>query len=358
MEDSDDNSRQTPNSQSIDMDIIELNSDDDDEEHTNDLDNETKLQIKSLIESDDEAELMPSETKSEPRKTLLMLMHFMCPECDFNCGSEKKWVLHTESEHGFGQISKINMRTIVNKHGHLCYQCNDCLQKYSFKNSYTKLLQHRILKHMTFSAYLKCRLCSKRFKEKNKITFHLKTEHKKICKYYLHHKRTVTHLYEYFCPLCNEFQKTRDTWSSHLEESHDDFINKLKKEAVFVTDDVVECKEENCKRRFLFQNIVSHFISMHSQYETYKCKKCDFRTHSSNSIRYHIHSKHSSNLSLKRTYNCRYCESRFTKFLDLKCHLKVVHKLQKLKCDQCKKKFNTGAALLHHMKISNHLKIK
>ena len=98
-------------------------------------------------------------------------------------------------------------------------------------------------------------------------------------------------------------------------------------------------------------NLRSHEINMHEGTRNHKCSQCEKTFTQSASLRRHIESFHSGNVTV---FNCELCQKNFTRKDNLKDHIENVHngRIKKpYKCDKRDKYFRKPSVLKKHSEI-------
>ncbi|XP_067647818.1 zinc finger protein 660-like [Eurosta solidaginis] len=361
--------RLTPNAPVTDnlQGIIDL--DDDDENHCdyirvyNDASNgdngDVDVKEKKLVDlpdigSDDE-DNQPSTSNSQRNYyNLDAFLIYLCPQCGVTCGNIKKWNAHTDIVHNFRSISELNMKTVINKEGQLCYFCNTCNKRFNTERGSGVLLKHRIT-HMPIPHFLRCRLCDLRFSGRPHYLSHFRKAHKEIALRKLRRNEAIRRRHvEHSCPICKEIFEDYDEWVEHLDGKHD-WQDKLQEKVTVIRDGVYECK--TCAVTCLSRNMTWHLL-LHEEHKPFKCKLCqNFDGNSITVMERHIRREHLKQDTGPK-FPCKYCDQTFATYPQINRHTMEMHTIEKLTCDFCSKTFNSTSQLYVHMVKMNHQKIK
>ncbi|XP_067613132.1 zinc finger protein 778-like [Eurosta solidaginis] len=278
---------------------------------------------------------------------------YLCPQCGVTCGNIKKWNAHTDIVHNFRSISVLNMKTVINREGQLCYLCNTCNKRFNTEHSYGVLLKHRI-KHMPIPEFLRCRLCDVRFTGRPEYLRHFRRAHKKIGLQKLRRAETIRRHVEHSCPICKEIFENYDEWVEHLDDEHD-YQDKVQEKVTVVRDGVYECK--TCAVTCRSRNMRWHLLR-HEEHKPFKCKLCKhFEGNNITLMGKHIRKEHLKQETGQK-FRCKYCEQTFATYPQINKHTMEMHTIEKLTCDVCRKTFNSTSRLYAHMVKMNHQKIK
>lgn len=282
-----------------------------------------------------------------------------CSVCRKNCGTPKARLIH--------EASHRKERTL------LCPQCNDPFPNYAlykrhkdghlvtcefckkkFLSQYTCDF-HKMKVHMNEEErawkkmdMLKCKLCSKVFQDKRKLTAHL------AC-----HREPI-----FPCSFCEKKFKRKYDVQKHILIMHSDL-------------DPEGIKCEICQRGFKTKNNLYLHLKIHKKQYAIYCEGCGkgFSCRSSHDAHYkHVHQGlrfkcdiceksfttevylqshkrlHDPNY-VKRKYNCDQCEQFFYNTSGLQNHIRVKHLNQLHVCEVCGKGLTNVVSLKNHMKI-------
>ncbi|XP_055595968.1 zinc finger protein 28-like isoform X2 [Uranotaenia lowii] len=149
-------------------------------------------------------------------------------------------------------------------------------------------------------ASVTCYICRENLSTKSDLTYHLR----------FHHQFEVS----YECDLCQKVSPTIYCYNAHLSKHDEAKTIKLQ-----------SCN--HCEMQF-------HTAFQRKRHET---------------LRHGIYHGLMVERSIReRNYNCNLCQSRFRSWIDLRRHQIQAHKLNKTKCEICKKKFISPQMLLKH----------
>ena len=109
-----------------------------------------------------------------------------------------------------------------------------------------------------------------------------------------------------------------------------------------------------------------YYLKRHIQYSHEnppKKHKCDFCNEEFKHIKKHVETctKNINGKNLSKNYNCKLCEEKFVYRVNLRLHVKVVHKTQQKKkhiCQTCKTEFKAKSNLRLHIKACHDEKRK
>ncbi|KAJ8673595.1 hypothetical protein QAD02_004857 [Eretmocerus hayati] len=211
-----------------------------------------------------------------------------------------------------GKKRQHEQKHIDEKYGQLCDKCGA-----KFKHQGT-LDQHYRGRHMNLEKIFKCPECPKRFAQRTKLTFHLKTVH--------------VNYRAYLCEDCGSDFKNKASLRHHKIRKHMKINNKK------------ECKV--CQKMIPVYSMSKH-MHTHRSY-TIDCPQCDKKFKNTSTLKQHLRIHDD-----QREYVCDQCGVGFNRRDGLKLHLKVHEKSgsQKLKecsCQLCGEKFESHSRLVLH----------
>ena len=160
-----------------------------------------------------------------------------------------------------------------------------------------------------------CTACSKKYLTEESAKIHFRNAH--------HRNEMRRHQ----CPNCVKIFNTPSALQHHIE---------------FVHLQMKSSKCDMCKKSFYNEKYLEkHIKAIHQEIKPLKCENCEMEFSFPSSLKSHIRYKHGS-------YKCSQCPERFDASTRLNLHVKLVHKIDDLTCEKCKKVFCTKSTMKRH----------
>ena len=226
----------------------------------------------------------------------------------------------------------------------------------------------KVLKKITDSDDLICKICNEQFPTQSGFYAHNKSVHADVPKETKKGRPAKYTCYvgtQIQCEVCQQKLACSSSLNRHMKRFHPNDKNKSQNESKEETKEkkvkveLVHGKHDCllCETSFTDESLLSHHMRMnHKEDGVFKCPICLEKFDEKNFILFHMTEVHHIG---QFKHKCDTCDKPFVRFHELKVHnLKAHTNLLKLVCQICGKEFNGKGSLEGHMKhIHNEYQI-